>query len=372
LADVEFRALVDMAYPLAWLSSQRSGAVVERALALAGRQGDALQRAETQTANLVRHMGAAPLSLRNAEDCRTALADIRNAGDRLVLASLLRDRSLIECDPLDCWAAVTFTSQRGRCRFMHLLFGGEWTEALREAQAGIAMAEGNGEEDPLQTLRLCQAWVHLYAMDFGGVAAICKPLLALPKETICSATRRFCQVLAASAELGLGNNDQALQHLLGAEDEMARHTVVWDWYWRMPLESALTDAWLRKGDLTKARAHAEVLLNVTHGSGDPTWYALAWEAKAQVASADGNLPSALECIAKAAAAAEKVDIPLAAWRVHATGAELHRSAGNARLAARAQELSHATILKLANSLEGPLRQSFLAGASAGKKATSGL
>jgi ATP/maltotriose-dependent transcriptional regulator MalT len=140
----------------------------------------------------------------------------------------------------------------------------------------------------------------------------------------------------------------------------------------MPLESALTEAWLKKGDLARARAHADVLSNVTLASGDPTWHALAWEANARVASADGNLPGALECIAKAVTAVEKADIPLAAWQVHATAAELYGSAGNARFAERAHELSQTTILKLANSLEGPLRQSFLAGVSAGRKATSGL
>jgi hypothetical protein len=71
------------------------------------------------------------------------LAAVRNAGDRLVLASLQMDHCSIQCHPLDYWAAVTFTSERGRCRYMHLLWAGEWTEALKEAEAGIAMIDGN-------------------------------------------------------------------------------------------------------------------------------------------------------------------------------------------------------------------------------------
>ncbi len=54
--------------------------------------------------------GTVPLSAGDAKDCRIALADIRNAGDRLVLASvlasLLNVQNLIECDPPDCWAAA--------------------------------------------------------------------------------------------------------------------------------------------------------------------------------------------------------------------------------------------------------------------------
>lgn len=75
---------------------------------------------------------------------------------------------------------------------MHLLYAGEWTEALKEAQAGIALVDINHDDDRLQTLRLCEAWVHLCALDFAGVLAICTPILAAPRETVCSATRRFC------------------------------------------------------------------------------------------------------------------------------------------------------------------------------------
>ena len=371
LIDDELRALVDMAYPLAWISSQRCTEVVGRALAVGEQKRDALERAKAQADDLVRHMGAAPLSSKDAENCRIALADIRTGGDRMVLASLLSDQGMSECDPLDCWAAVTFTSERGRCRYMHLLLAGEWTEALREVEAARAMVGRNRECDHTPTLNLCQAWVHLFAMDFSGVIAICEPIFALPKETLHSATRRFCQVLAGSAEMALGNHERALQHLLAAREEMASHMVIWDWYWRMALESSLTETWLRKRDLAKARLHAEVFVNVTLASGDRTWQALAWDANARVAMAEGNLQRAQECIVKAAATVENYDVPIGAWRVHATAAELHWSTGNTMLAQRFQELSQTIVVKLASSLEGPLRQSFLSGSSASKVAVHG-
>jgi hypothetical protein len=46
LIDVEVRALVDMAWPLSWISSQRSLEVLERALRLSARLGDPLLRAK--------------------------------------------------------------------------------------------------------------------------------------------------------------------------------------------------------------------------------------------------------------------------------------------------------------------------------------
>jgi hypothetical protein len=115
--------------------------------------------------------------------------------------------------------------------------------------------------------------------------------------------------------------------------------VIWDRYWCIALESALTETWLRKGDLPQAHSHAEAFVNVTHASSDRAWHASAWEAKTRVAIAEGNLPRARDCIAKAVATVENFDVPLAAWRVHATAAEVYRSTGNISLAQRAQELS---------------------------------
>ena len=51
-----------------------------------------------------------------------------------------------------------------------------------------------------------------------------------------------------------------------------------DWYWRMLLESALTEVWLAQGDLAQARAQAERFLQVTLATEERTWQALAWEA----------------------------------------------------------------------------------------------
>ena len=361
LIDVELRARVDMAYPLAWISSLRCVEVVKRAVVLAGAQGDAFELARTRAVSLVRKMGAAQASFRNAEDCRDALTDIRHAGDRLVLASLLSDYSITECDPLDFWAAVTFTSERGRCRYMHLLLSGEWSEALREVEAGITVVNTNRDSNRLQTLLLCRAWVFLCALDFAGVAAICDSVFASSKGTLGSATLRFCRVLAGSAEMALGNHEQALRHLQAVKRDMSRHMVLWDWYWRMMLESALTDAWLETGDLPAARSNAQVLINITLASGDRTWHALAWETNTRVAIAEGNLQRARDSMVKADATIETYDVPLAAWRVHATAAELYERTENQDLAEHHRQLSRTTILKLANSLppEDRLRQIFL-------------
>jgi len=88
---------------------------------------------------------------------------------------------------------------------------------------------------------------------------------------------------------------------------------------------------------------------------------LAWEANARVAIAEQKGQHAEDCIAQGLLIIEGYEVPLAAWRVHGTSAELHARAGKSDLAKHHRELSRATIMKLANSLdpEDPLRATFL-------------
>ena len=58
LVDVEVKALVDLAYPLAWTSSERGLAVIEEALRLSDAQGDPLTRARTRARCMVRRIMA--------------------------------------------------------------------------------------------------------------------------------------------------------------------------------------------------------------------------------------------------------------------------------------------------------------------------
>jgi hypothetical protein len=59
---------------------------------------------------------------------------------------------------------------------------------------------------------------------------------------------------------------------------------------------------------------------------------------------------------------EGFEVPLAAWRVHATTAETFAWSGNKEVSERHRQLSRETILKLANSLpeDHALRKTFLA------------
>jgi hypothetical protein len=389
LVDVEMRALIDMAYPLSWSSAQRCLDVVARALQLRTRQGDPLLRARTWISGVFWRVAFGAWQTQEVDACRQALAEIRRAGDRRVLARHLLDYSHIQ------WVSSAYRdaqqsaveglallAEGGEANpyLSHahllglyvlpwsLLFLGEWGEALRAIDAGRTLGEKNGDERRAQTLHLYRAWVHFHAMDFAGVVAICASAFPAAGASARPSVLRFCQVLAGAAETALGHHGRALEHLQTAREAMERQMVIFDWYRRMPLELAFTNLRLATGDLPQARPQAARLLDVTLATAERTWQALAWDANARVARAAHDLERAHACIAQALATMEGIEVPLAAWRVHATAAELHELTSNNGMAAHHRALSRATILQLAQSLpaDAPLRNTFLSAPAVAK------
>jgi tetratricopeptide (TPR) repeat protein len=382
LIDVEVGALIEMAYPLSWVSSERSLKVLERALELSAAQKDPLMRARTRASCLVRRIWAGGWNARDADECRKAVAEIRQAGDRLLLASHLIDYNFIQYvssefreaqhNAVESLAVLVnrvddnpyLSTAYWQSQFIlpwSLLLLGEWGEMLREIKAGIAMAERNGDSYRAQTLLLYQAWLHLQAMDFAGVVEICDSVLPLLGDPPRRPWGRFCLALLGSAHRALGNYVLARDHLFTLRDEMDHHTVIHDWHHRMLLQSALAELWFAWGDLQRARAETEQFLDVTQQTAERTWQALAWEMSARVAMAELDLTRAQDCIAKGLSTMEGFEVPLASWRVYAAAAELHERRGESELAEYHLALSRNTIIKLANSLsaEEPLRKIFV-------------
>jgi hypothetical protein len=388
---VEVRALLDMAWPVSITSSERSLEVMERALGLSARQEDPNLRAMSRARCFVQRLWQR-WNLQDVEEFRNAFAEIVKSDNRRILAPYLVDcgsinwisseyrearRRLIESrlivfgtlEENPCLRAAYLRSQR-IIPSRNLLFLGEWGEALREIKDVIAMLDQNAEYLGGQVVHLNRAWVHLHAVDFAGALAICNSTLPLvsgpevrpmPDRRTPRPAIRICLILKGSAETALGDYESALERLLAARAEMERPAAIFDWYWRMPLESAVTEFWLAKCDLNQARPQAESFLKIALATAEHTWQVLAWEVNARVALAELDRPRAQECIARGLSAMEGFEVPLAAWRVHATAFELYQNSGDRDLAQRHLALSRDTIMKLANSLpaEEPLRQTFL-------------
>jgi Anaphase-promoting complex subunit 5 len=380
--EVEIRALLDWSYCLATINADRSLELNERALRLIDALDDGVLSARAKMTCLAARTLFGEWRPRDAEEVRRLLPAIRQTCDRQLLAPYLLDYSVIQWASSEYREAHQSVSEaieilaQERTENLYLsfaylksqiykprslLFLGEWGEALREIDAAITTAIRNGDQFPAQHLRLQRAWIQLHAMDFAGVLTICDRMVTVFGNFTGNYLHRFSRVFAGCAEAGLGNYDRALDHLLSARDHMNSHKIMMHWYYRMPLELALTEVWLGKKDLIRARQEAERFLNSATATAERTWQALAWEVNARVAMAEIDLKRAQDCVSRALVTMEGFEVPLAGWRVHATAAEVFQRAKDTESSQRHREISRAAILKLANSLapEEPLRKSFL-------------
>ena len=385
LADVEVRALLEMVFPLATFAGAdeymralgRAHQVLSRF-----RDGDTLKQTWMRALYLCRRTAAGKWDPGDLEECRNLAAKIREAdGDRRLLGEV----------QLGCGYALLLLSEYREARrsaeegfaillegyeenpylsfnfqlYEHLvcsclLFQGEWGQALRKTEQRVEMVEKNADRQSAIIAGLERVWLQIQAMDFTGAQQFLES--AVPTLAVIPTVWRTCLILAGEAEAGLGNHDRALEHLLQCSHEIDKHPMMRDWYHRMPLQRALAEVWLCKGELEKASAEAKQFLKVTLATEERTFRALAFETNARVAIAMQELDRAQDCVAKALRSMEGYEVPLAAWRVHSTASELYRHLGNRELADSHREFSRATILKLANSLpsDEPMRKTFLA------------
>src|SRR5258708_13038787 len=171
-------------------------------------------------------------------------------------------------------------------------------------------------------------------MDFAGVVAICDSVFPLVRDPALRSAPdhpipippafRNRLILTGSAETALGNYESALEHLLAARADMDRLPIIFNWFWRIRLESALIELWLAKGDIGQARTQAESFLKTASATAEHTWQALAWEVNARVAMAELDLTKAQECIARGLSAMEGFEVPLAPSPVPPPPADLYR------------------------------------------------
>jgi len=390
--DVQVRAFIDLSFPLSLFSLERCLEALQRAQQLSAGQ-DPFMRTRTRARCALRRLWTAGWNAQDAQECREALVQTHKTDDLSTLASDLIDDSFIrwmsseyreahrlalegraklfERSSDNPFLSTAYRLSLGIISPFSLLFLGEWGEALRDLAAGIAQGEKNGNYHLILWLQLLVAWTHLCAQDFTGALAICDSALPLVRDptpraaaglsNILPSSFRSALIFTGSAAAALGDHERALQDFSAASREMDRQRAILDWYLRMPLAAGLTELWLAKGDLVRGRQQAEQFLDTALATAEHTWQGLAWEANARIAVKRLDRDRARDCIAMALSAVQGFEVPLAAWRVHSTAAEIDEDAGNLQSARAHRDISRTTILQLANSLpaEGPLRQIFL-------------
>jgi len=388
--DAQCRALLGVAYTVGWHNLAYSLQVLNEVLALSARQTDSIQRDATRIAAHTLRLRASGWNMADARECEEALTRLEISADNVTIARAqinvsmlclvstryrkakeLVDSSygLLRESPRDVVEAeLTIGAWMRHIGVPWSLFSlGEFGTALADMDASVAAFEKAGDSSTASYIQVFRGVLHFHAMNYEGVLQDCAPVASHPFEDhgdrvaqILPLQRRTALIYCGLAEAGLGNNAAALEYLRVGEGEMGRQPVHLDWYWRLALEWGMVGALIANGDHVAAHSRAKSLCDLAALTDERAWQALAREARARAALACGEATEAMADVAKALAACDGVEVPLAEWRVHATGAVVCKAAGDLRQARTHDRLGAAIRKRLADTLSegGPLRSKF--------------
>jgi DNA-binding winged helix-turn-helix (wHTH) protein/tetratricopeptide (TPR) repeat protein len=358
----EMNALIQMTFPLVRINARQGLEAANRALELSSSEEDPLFRARTRMSAMAERIWVGGWNAQDAEQCRATLAEIRKNADKRVLAVHTTEYAFLQVLSSEYQDAVRNLEEslpvlvesgdiRHRAAQLFLviglLFAGRWGQALRAANTMVATAQKNGNRTQEHFLRLFQAWPHLFANDWAGALELCEAVLPFLKGEATYALFRYqALALAGTAEVGLGRYELARKYLSQAREAMNAQAGLLDWYQRLQIDSAFTELALKCGDLAQARLEAQRFLDDSLATAERTWQALAWETQARVSLAGSDPQHARDCIDKALATIDGFVVPVAAWRVYGTAAQLRPEA-----AKQHRHLFAATVRQLAESLE---------------------
>jgi hypothetical protein len=163
------------------------------------------------------------------------------------------------------------------------------------------------------------------------------------------------------SEFELENPEQAVKYLEGVCGRSVYPKVFMDWYWRIIARWGLAHAWLESGDIRHAKIETEALFEAANACGNVVMCALAWDARARVAMAGGDDQFADESVRNAFALLDNGRAPIAAWRIHATPANLATRKREPVAAEEHRKAAYNIIACLTDSYEvgHPLRETLL-------------
>ncbi len=219
----------------------------------------------------------------------------------------------------------------------------------RVVAAAGQMAERNGARLWMLFFQLATASLHLQALDFERAARLARDVVdearAIPHP--------YCELAAlivlAATHLTSGEHETASRHLMAVAAHMDSG---WprDAHLRMPLLHGLAECWLERADLDRARGAAAELWDTAAQPGERTFVALSARMLARVAVAGGDRDRARAEIGRALGLIQNGEASLAAWRTHATAAEICELQGDSGETMRHWKASAETLRELALAL----------------------
>jgi len=253
----------------------------------------------------------------------------------------------------------------GKC--LALLHAGRFGELLGSLRTLINAAERNGNKLWLCAFSSMEAWLRTLVFDFQGARKLCDEILPQCTGNPGRTPRAVALLSAGETEVGLGNYHDAVRCFTEVQ-RMTNQKFYLHWYWRMGAALGLARTWLESGNIDNARPEADCLVQSAVSTADPNMQALAWEIRTRVAIAEKDWAVAEKSLQAALGVLKKQEVPMSAWRVHATAWDLYDSRKAHELAEGHRAKAEAEIQRLADSFADPEphRAVFLAAAPVGR------
>jgi DNA-binding winged helix-turn-helix (wHTH) protein/tetratricopeptide (TPR) repeat protein len=376
LISARIKALSALVRPLGLIDPDRGIAAIEEAAALSAGSGDPLLRGRTE----LLAAGSRLLYDRWREEdwaiCESAqetLHQLDPAGlpefHRMIFAQLQVLQGHYEEALASLETGIPKTNEPVALmvhlfaisgKTVALLLSGRLGELMGIVRSGRATAEKNGNDPWLFDYR--EAWLRTLVFDFEGARRVCDAVAARATPYLRRQPEAIARFAIGYAELERGRHEQAARSFEEVLDPVVTAKFFLHWYWRMNAQLGLSNVWLAAGDLGRARPAADRFLESARQTSEPNLQALGWDVQARVAMAEKDRKGAEEAIERGLAVVKRFPIPMAAWRLYATRAELHRRAKKEKAAEADRRRTETILLSLADSFESdePLRRSFLA------------
>jgi hypothetical protein len=377
LRAAEVCALNALVRPFGFIDPNRGLVAAERAVQVSAALDDPLLHARCEMLAACTRLIYDTWRKEDAEACASASQRVRGAGDFALIgypemlygyvqslqgnyreALRIADAGIPNLDRA-ANLMVHFFSLGGKA--LAFLHAGRFGQLMQIVREGKTAAEKNGNSPWLFVFR--EAWLRTLVLDYEGARQLGDAVVDGATGYLRGQPKTIGRVAKGYLEIQRGNYDLALACFQQVLDPQLTPRFFLHWYWRMQAQLGIANAWLAAANLTRARHEVDRFLESALSTADPNLQALAWDLDTRMAMAEKGRKRAEDSLEKGLAILEEFEIPVTAWRVHATAYDLYRQTKK-HSAEPQRARAEVYIRALADSFapDEPLRGTFLAAA----------
>lgn len=232
-----------------------------------------------------------------------------------------------------------------------LLHLGEWGKLRQIAEESKLAFESNNASLPLRLhYQILMAWLYVEAGDYAGAKRYCEEALSQSSGEWFTFISVHCSAVLGRALLGLKDYTGAARCFETFFHARKNEILPVFSNYFFPACLGACETWLALGEFRQARHYAEQLQNRAAGAPERTYLALSYRMYAEIALKEGLFDEAESHIAEAQNIIEQAELPLAAWRVHATAEKFYSLRGETQRADLCQCKKQGAIQQLLQSI----------------------